>query len=542
MKMKSKKVMGFLATAAMMTLAACGNSNAASTGSTGADSAAAEAATDTLYVGVTNPMGNLSPINASGVSTRWVQRYYFDTLLEMTEPLKFESKLAESFETTDNQNYTIKLNPEAAWTDGTPITADDVVFTLNLMANPEVETVGLYLTALDGVNGSSKLESGTEIPNLVAVDDKTVTFRTKTPTDPNYVKEMIGTNIFIQPKHVLESIPVNELEGSEAFSRPTVTSGPYKFVEYAQDSYLELAANEDYYRGAPKIPSIFIRVMSGTNLATELQTGGVTMNASGGIGEISISDVEMMENVAGLSVETQPAWTTQFAYFNNERFDQNIRNAMAHAVNRDTIVDNLLKGNAEVTVGPYTSASPYKNEDLEPIAYDPEKAKEYIAKSEYDMNDPIEIMVPTGNKVREQSANLIEQDLEAVGFNVEQVTYDFPTTLEKARSGDYDVYLGGIAVPVDPDMTSYFGSTGGSNYAQVQNPEVDALLEQGKSETDSAKRKEIYDQFQVVMQEQAFILPLYSQNDIVIKNESLNGGINPYWGGSLYNVHEWTLE
>lgn len=536
MKEYQKKLMSFFTVAMVMILAACSNTDAADT------SSADNSSKDTLYVGVTNPMGNLSPINASSVSTRWAQRFYFDTLLEMTSPLEFEPKLADSFETSDNQNYTIKLNPDAVWTDGTSITADDVVFTLNLFANPEVETTGLYLTELEGVDSSGKLESGTEIPNLIAVDDTTVTFKTKTPLDPNYVKEMIGTNIFIQPKHVVESVPLDELAGSEVFNKPSVTSGPYKFVEYAQDSYLELEANETYYRGIPEIPNVFIRIMSGTNLATELQTGGATMNASGGIGEISISDIETMKNVDGLSVNVQPAWTNQFVYYNNEKFDQNIRLAMSHAVNRDTIVDNLLKGNAEVTNGPYTSASPYMDEDLEPIAYNPEKAKEYIAKSDYDMNDPIELMVPTGNKVREQSANLIEQDLEAVGFTVEQITYDFPTTLEKARLGDYDLYLGGISVPVDPDLASYFGSTGGSNYSQIENAEIDVLLEKGKWETDSTKRKEIYDDFQLMLQEQSPMLPLYSQNDIVIKNDSLNGGINEYWAGSLYNIQDWTLE
>ncbi|MFL2106339.1 ABC transporter substrate-binding protein [Desemzia sp. FAM 23991] len=532
----NRKIVSFIAAAVILILAACGNTTAEET-----SSANSETDKEALYIGVTNGMGNLSPINASSVSTRWVQRFYFDTLLEMTNPLEFEPKLAESFETTDNQTYTIKLNPEAAWTDGTPITADDVVFTFNLFANPEVQTTGLYLSSLEGVDSSGKLENGHEIPNLVVVDDQTVTFKTKSPMDPNYVKEMIGTNIFVQPKHVLESIPVNELEGSEAFASPTVTSGPYQFKEYVQDSYLELAANDTYYRGTPNIPSIFIRVMTGTNLTTELQTGGVTMNSSGGIGEISISDIETVENVEGLAVTTQPAWTNQFIYFNTDKFDQNIRLAMSYAVNRDTIVDNLLQGNGEVTNGPYTSASPYMNEDLAPIAYDPDKAEEYIAQSDYDMNEPIEIMVPTGNKVREQSANLIEQDLEAVGFIVEQITYDFPTTLEKARAGEYDLYLGGIAVPVDPDMTTYFGSAGSSNYPSIQNEEIDNLLEQGNSETDSTKRKEIYNELQVVLQEQAPILPLYSQSDIVIQNESLTGGIKEYWGGSLYDIQDWTL-
>ena len=540
--MNKKKMMGFLSVVSMMVLAACGNTDAtttdtASTGTTGTS----DQAKDTLYIGITNPMGNLSPINAGNVSTRWAQRFYFDTLLEMTDPLEFQPKLAESFETTDNQTYTIKLNPDATWTDGTPITADDVVFTFNLMVNPEVQTTGLYFAAVEGVNSSSKLESGTEIPSLVATDDKTVTFKMQTPTDPNYVKEMIGTNVFIQPKHVLEDIAIGDLEGSEPFNNPTVTSGPYKFVEYVQDSHMELTANETYYRGEPKIPTVFLRIMSSTNLATELQTGGVMMNASGGIGEVTIPDVATISAVDGLTARNQPAWTAQYMYINTDRFDQNIRLAMSHAINRDIIVYNLLQGQAEVTNGPYTSASPYQNKDLAPLTYDQEKAKEYIAASDYDMTQPIELMVPTGNQVREQSANLIEQDLEAVGFVVEQVTYDFPTTLERTRAADYDLYLGGIAVPVDPDLTSYFGSTGGSNHSQLESPEIDGLLAAGKSETDSAERKKIYDEFQVVMQEQAPIVPLYSQHDTVIQYDFLDGGLGAYWGGSLYNVHEWTL-
>ena len=267
----NKKFWGFVLTASMMVLAACGNTG--STDEAASSTSQSTVSSDTLYVGVTNPMGNLSPINASGVSTRWVQRYYFDTLLEMTKPLEFEPKLADTFETDDNQTYTVKLNPDANWTDGTPVTAEDVVFTLNLFANPEVQTTGLYLTALEGVNNSGKLEEGTEIPNLTVVDEKTFTFKTKEPTDPNYVKEMIGTNIFVQPKHVVEEIAFADLDGSDAFSKPTVTSGPYKFVEYMQDSHMEMTANEDYYRGAPEIKSLFIRVMSGTNLATELQIG-----------------------------------------------------------------------------------------------------------------------------------------------------------------------------------------------------------------------------------------------------------------------------
>ena len=161
LNMRNKRWMGITLAASAMLMAACGNGEETDTGNGANGGETAEVEKDTLYIGVTNPMGNLSPINGNSVSTRWAQNFYFDTLIQMTEPLVFEPKLADSFETTDNQNYTIKLNPDAKWSDGTPITADDVVFTFNLIANPEVQTIGLHLTSLEGVNESNKLESGT---------------------------------------------------------------------------------------------------------------------------------------------------------------------------------------------------------------------------------------------------------------------------------------------------------------------------------------------------------------------------------------------
>lgn len=95
--------------------------------------------------------------------------------------MEFTPKLAESFETEDNQTFTIKINKDANWTDGTPVTSADVAFTLNLVANPKTETaVGAYLTVLDGLTDDGKLPEGeTEIPSITIVDEKTIQFKTK---------------------------------------------------------------------------------------------------------------------------------------------------------------------------------------------------------------------------------------------------------------------------------------------------------------------------------------------------------------------------
>ena len=262
-------------------LAGCGSGSKGGGGSAGSK--------ETLTIGMFNAPDSFNPLFNPGIAGQFTIRFMYDTLLGMPEINKFTPQLANSIDTTDNQNFTIKLNEKAKWTDGKPITADDVVFTFNLIANPKVETSkGSYINMLEGTDSVGKRPDGTPIPNLVAVDEHTVTFRTKKPVDPNYLKSMLGFEVYIVPKHVFEKIDPANISNSDAVTKPTVTSGTYKFVSYKTNDHVELAANEDYYKGSPKLKKVFIRIMNGTNLVTELKSGNVQLAASGGIGSVPV--------------------------------------------------------------------------------------------------------------------------------------------------------------------------------------------------------------------------------------------------------------
>lgn len=526
----------------VFTLAACGSTGAESNSET---TASASGGKDTLYIGMTNSPDSFNPMNTPGVAGKWTLRFIYDTLLSMPEPLTFEENMSDQFETTDNQNYTIHLKEGMTWTDGEPITAEDVIFTLNLIAEPTLEsTEGTSVSFLPGVSTSGKFEEGvTEIPDLVAVDEYTVTFKTDVPTDPNFVQEMIGFDVYILPEHVLADVDPAAIGTSEFATSPTVTSGPYTFVEYENNSYVELAANPTYHKGEANIGSIFIRVMNGTNLVTEFESGGIDMAAGGGIGVVPISDLTILENNENISLEENSSWSGQFMLINNDKYTNTaFRQALVYAIDRETIVDQLLQGKGDVITGLYTYASPYRNEELDPVPFDTEKAKELLAESGYDTSVPITLTVPTGNKVREQSASLIEQNLEAIGLQVEQVTYDFPTTLANAKEGNYELALMGYAFQVDPDVSMYAKSTGTSNYSRMNDSKLDELLAEGTTLTSQDDRKEVYDEFQVYMQEQAFIVPLYSDSQFGVRSQNLSGGIKEFWLGSLYDVSEWSFE
>lgn len=500
---------------------------------------------NTLFIGMTNAPDSFNPIHTGSAAGQWVQEFFYESLLDMPDPETFEPALAETFETEDNQVFTVEMNPEAYWSDGEPITAHDVAFTLNTIADPEAETnKRMNISMLEGTTDTGMREEGIEeLSGVEVVDEYTLELTTKQPVDLAYISEFLGFQVLIAPEHIAGEIPIDEINQSEFATQPTVFSGPYQFVGYEESSYVHLEANPDYYKGEPKIETIYTRVMNGNTLLTEFQSGGIHMAAGGGLGIVPIQDIEILEETEGIVVEEFPSIHAQYMVINNEEIeDPLVRQAMTHAIDREVLVEQLLLDHAEVVASPYTSESPYKNEELEPLAYDPEYARELLEESGYDETMEIEFVVPTGNQVREQAGDLIQQQLEEVGFTVNQINLDFPTWMERAENLDYTIGLTGFRQNVDPDTSSYLHSDGGSNNYAINDPIIDELLAEGLAETSIEGRKPIYDELQEYLQESAVIVPLYSDSEFSVRSESLNGGIQEFWAGSLTNVHEWTLD
>lgn len=505
-----------------------------------------KAGSDTLYIGMANAPEFFNPLLNPGIAGKFAIRFMYDTLLGMPEPNKFTPALAESFETKDNQNYTIKINPKAKWTDGKPVTAQDVAYTLNLIANPKVETSkGSYVKMLEGVDDQGRLPEGVSaIPGVAVVDDRTLTLKTKTPVDPNYLKSFLGFEVFIVPKHVFEKLDPAAIASSEAATKPSVTSGPFKFVTYKTNDHVEYAANADYYQGNPKLKKIFIRIMNGTNLVTELKSGNIQMVAGGGIGIVPIKDLDMLKKDSKLMVKTTPALQGQYLDVNNSNpeFNTKFRQAVTTAINRQQIVDQLFKGAAQLVPTIYTPASDVFDKSVKPLAYDPAKAKQLLAESGFDTSKEVVLEVPIGNVLREQSADLIQQDLKAIGLNVKQEKLDFPTLLARSRKGDYQMLLIGYGLTVDPDYSSYFVPGGSNNYAHTDDPKLTKMMLDAAAMTSAEQRKAAYSEIQKYMRDQQFITTLYAPDYIIAQSKNLHGGLKDFWDGSLVNLHEWSFD
>lgn len=496
-----------------------------------------------MFLGMTNPPILFNPINSTDVASQFVEKFFFDSFLEMVAPLEFAPKLADAFETTDNQTFTIRINPNANWTDGTPVTAHDAAFTLNLIANPKVETtVGSYIAMFDGLGENGKLKEGeTEIPSVKVIDDKTLEFRTKAPVDPNMLKEQLGVKLMILPKHILENVDPAALSQDPFMQNPNVSNGPFKFVKYEKDQYVELAANPDYYRGKPALEKLFIKVLPGPNMVAQLQTGELHMNVAGGIGKIAPQDFDTVKSFENVVTKDEPNFSFQTLMFNMDVIsDPRVRKAMAYAIDRDQIVDKLLKGYGEVIDGPYTSVNPYLDTTLEKYTHDPEKAKQLLQEAGWDFNREIVLNVPTGNKVREQSADVITQSWQAVGLKVKVQKFDFPTVLSKAKAGDYEVTLMGLTLTLDPDVSTLYTTNGSFNFMQYSSPRVDELMLKGKAEPNMDVRKGIYAELQKIWNEDLPLISLYSDNDFAAISKQVAHG-EPKVFGFHHELEKWSV-
>lgn len=531
-----------LLTAATLLLAACGTTAESTASIDEVKAQETTSADNTLDIGTTNTISGFNVLNTTDVAGQWIQRFMYPSLLDQPEAGAFEPNVA-SMTTEDNLVYTVTIKDDVVWSDGTAFTADDVAYNLNLIANPDVETSGAAnIKSIEGVDDSGKIADGADsISGVNVVDDKTLTITLKTPTDPAYVYENIGFKILIAPKHVVEKEDIYNLGSSEFATNPTVFAGPYKFVKYESGSYIRMVANESYHKGKPAIENAIVHIMDSTGMVIALQAGELDMTAGGGIALIPISDIKFLEQNEDIDVSSSYGTSVQFMYINNEKFDNpTFRQAILAATDRDRMADGLLQGEGEVIPTTYTSISAYKDPDLDPVAYDSEEAKALLEESGFDTGQTIKLAVPTGNITRMNAANLIEQDLEAIGLNVVQTSADFTTHAANVTAGDYDLAMMGLALNVDPDQSSYW-SAAGSNQVNINDPELEQLINQGAAQTNFEDRYVTYQEIQARFQEQAYLVPLYSDYQFTIQTTDLNGGIQPFWFGSLTDIQDWTF-
>ena len=532
--------------AGAMLLTACGGGSSSSSQTTAAagnsaeTSAAAEAGSTggekVITMAQTGDWDTFMPMNTTNAGADNVIELMFDRLMVINTDGTFGPRLADSWETNEAQDkITYHLNENAKWQDGEPVTAEDVVYSAQVASSSEYNYLRRIRMKYFAGTDETGCETSTDSIEVAALDDHTVEFTLKDPMDPAIIYALVNRDFFIMPKHLLDSISDADLV-NDAFWQKPIGSGPCIFDSMESGVSIEFKANKDYYLGAPDFDRLVFKKVQSTNLLSGLMSGDIDVLSANS--QIPLADWEAAKNTQGIVTKSIPTFAYQYMAMNTARdyLTEDVRHAISLAINRQVIVDQLLQGEARIAIGPLAEDHPYFDEKLLPIEYDPEKAKSMLEAAGWDSNRELQVLVSTGNEVREKSAILIQQDLQKIGIKTKIQTLDFPTLLTNARNGDYDLCFIGSAGSVDPSE-SVPNVTAGymNNFAQLSDPTLGQIGESGAKEITFEARKKIYDQYQEELFKQMPMAFLYHTNDLFAYNEKLE---NVREGAIDYNINK----
>lgn len=544
MKKNLKRLTAMALVCAMTVLTACGGTS--TTSSSGASEAASEGTTEAaasgekiVTIAQTGDWDSFMPMNTTNSGADNINELMFDRLMTINTDGTFEPRLANSWETNETSDKIIyHLNENAKWHDGEPVTAEDVVYSAQVASSSEYNYLRRIRMQYFAGTDETGLELSPDSIEVKALDDHTVEFTLKEPMDPAIVYAMVNRDFFIIPKHLLSGISDADLV-NDAFWQNPIGSGPCMFESTISGDSVQFTANKDYYLGAPDFDRLVVKKVQSSNLLSGLISGDIDVLC--GNTQIPLQDWQAANETDGVVAQSVPTYAYQYMAMNTSRdyMTKEIRHAISMAINKQVIVDQLLQGVGRVALGPLPEDHQYYNakiESMEAVQYDPEKAAQIVKDEGWDENRELQMLVSTGNEVREKSAILIQQDLQKIGIKTKIQTLDFPTLLNNARNGDYDLCFIGSAGSVDPSESVPNITVGYmNNFAQLQDPALGQLGESGAKKITFEERKAIYDEYQEMIVDWMPMAFLYFTNDLFAYSSKLEN-VRP--GNLDYNINK----
>jgi peptide/nickel transport system substrate-binding protein len=478
-----------------------------------------------VNIGISNTAVNASPLSNLDGTQRLLSDLNFITLAEYKDDLTFGMLLAESITTADNVKFVIKINSKAKWSDGKPITADDVIYTFELYVNPEVgSTWSSYFSAIAGLDDIGRLTAGKQhIDGIRKIDEYTVEVTTKRLVSLRDFNFNIALNLHTVPKHVFEKFDIATINQNEFLRQPTVISGPYKLVEFSGDQYMRLEANKDYFLGAPKIDEVNYKVLSNANIVVQLQTGDIDI----AIGGIDTEDYPQLKSDPKLVTELYTVPGAYVLSINAKTFtDPRVRRAINLAIDRETIVNKVLNGYAEVAYNLFPEGNVY-NDDSVKAAYNPEKARALIKEANYDVTKRVVFTVPTSSIRTQNVAEFIAQQLkDNLNLNVVIEKSDFASSYSKAKQQVLDMYIcspgASLANPIYTVLNNIYSTNGSLNMGALKDNKVDELLRIAVEDVDENKKIEAVRQLWGRLEEVGpTVVGLYAVSNVLSYNKKL---------------------
>ncbi|MGH7357175.1 MAG: ABC transporter substrate-binding protein [Candidatus Rokuibacteriota bacterium] len=495
---------------------------------------AAEAPTASVY---RRPLGNdpatLDPARISDIYSRSVAQQIFDGLVQFDQTLAITPALAEFWKASrDGLVWTFNLRKGVRFHHGRECTSDDVVFSLTRVLDPRLKSAAadVFLT----IRGAREYREGraTTVSGLVAVDRHTVQITLSEAFSP-FVSVLAMGHAKILPRDVVEQL-------GEGFGTRPVGTGPFRLAQWERGKSITLLANPDYFGGPPKLARIVYRIFPGG------QADAVYEDFQRG--NLEDAPPPTREYRAAIASKRhvyvrRPMFSVRFYGLNVRQKpldDRRVRQAIVHAIDRESIVDEVFLGRYALARGILPPGSLGYNPKVSETAYDPERARSLLAQAGFAGGrglPPIHVWAGGTNDAIVREHAQIKRNLEMVGVRAEfHYLTDWPAFSRMLAEGRAPAFLYAWHADVpDPDNFLYqlFHSRSPRNYTGYSNPVVDDLLLNARNAPDVQRRVELYRRAEQLILDDAPILPVWHYTyerlfQPYVKSVEVNGLGDPY--------------
>ncbi|MGA8752314.1 peptide-binding protein [Candidatus Deferrimicrobium sp.] len=520
--------------ALFLLLAACGGGKPESAGR-GTVVSDVPAYGDAIVEGSIGDVSGFLTAVTTDASSHEAAGYVFNGLVRYDKDLKLEGELAESWEVSpDGKRITFHLRKGVKWHDGAPFTSDDVMFTYRRMIDPRTPT--------------AYGEDFKQVRRAASPDPHTFVVEYARPFAP----ALASWGMHVLPKHLLEEYP--DISKSPLNKKP-VGTGPYRFVEWKTGEKVVFDASPDYFEGKPYISRVITRVIPDqATMFLELKSGGVdimTLTPPQYVRQTETAEFKKSFNKYKYTASgyTYLGFRLSHPFFRDKR----VRQAIAHAADKKALIDGVLLGLGQEATGPYKPGTWAYNPNVRKYPHDPVRAKALLAEAGWKEKDgvlvkdgqPFEFTVLTnaGNDARAKTAAILQQNLAEVGIRMKIRTVEWAAFInEFIDKRKFDAVILGWNITPDPDQFDIWHSskTGPKelNHVGFANPEVDRLLDEGRSTFDLEKRKKAYFRIQEILAEEQPYVFLYVPEALPVVSNRFRG-IVPAPAGITYNFIKW---
>jgi len=459
-----------------------------------------------IVIGRIQDSDDLDPVTQDGNVNIWMFNLVLESLLKTSDDgTMIEPGLAETWEVSeDGLTYTFHLKEGVMFSNGTPVTGEDWVWSLKRAAAED----------------STWKFAAADIVEVEAPDDLTVVVTIGEPL-ATMEANLSMFNMVVQSKAYYEEV------GQEVYSQGPIGTGPYAFSEWEKGEYILMTKNPYYHmEGLPKTDEIkFVVIPDDNTRALQLEAGQIDVATF--VPFTRMAELDAKDDLVAYGI---PSTETRYVVFNNNNpkfADQKARLAFQYATDKQEIVDFILYGYGSIATSYAPPAGLFYNYDLVDYGYDPEKAKELLAEAGYPDGMEVELLVRSGNVVYEQLAVILKEQWAKSGVTVNILALESATAVAKYRAMEHEVTLSGWTNDMnDPSQQAVyvFDVTAAHNYyTDWESARAVELKDAAVRELDLAKREAMYLELQEIHFAEVPMMPVFHSSYPVAMSTSVEG-------------------